>query len=123
MDWLEILKLAGSAVGGGAVGSLITQWSGWGVEVRRLKRQNRAQQIENWRQLIAALPVKSGWSHGDPECTALFRSPHFISLEHHLPGDLLRRLRAERTFVVGADFPRRELSELIANLEKRWDLI
>ena len=92
MDWLEIGKLAVSAIGGGAVGSLITQWSGWGVEKLKLKRQTRVQMIENWRQMIATLPQKGGWSVGDPDCAAVLRSPHFISLEHHLDPVLLDRI-------------------------------
>ena len=123
MDWLEIGKLAVSAIGGGAVGSLLTQWSGWGVEKQKLKRQARAQMIENSRQLITSLPRDTAWSIEDPACGAIFSSAHFISLEHHLPPDLLRKLRDSRTIIVGGDFPRRQLSEHVSKLEKEWGLI
>src|SRR5258708_17148225 len=94
--WTEILKYGFFAVGGGVVGSILTAWNGWGIEKRRLKRQQRGQLIENWRKLIATLPDNQAWSTGDPNCRAFLRSEHFISLEAHLPTDLLNRLRKER---------------------------
>jgi hypothetical protein len=121
--WVEGAKLLGTFIGGGVVGSDVTSWVNWGIEKRRLKQQHRTQLIQDWRQLIASLPVKGGWSHGDPDCLAMFRSPHFISLEHHLPRDLLGQLRALRTIVVGGDFPRRQLSEQVAKLERKWGLV
>ena len=123
MDWLEIAKYAGAALGGGFVGSILTAWNGWGIEKRRLLRQQRSQLIADWRKMIASLPDLGGWSGGDPACRAIVRSEAFASLEPHLPRDLLDRLRKERNLNVGADFPRRKLSERVAELEKEWGLI
>jgi len=51
------------------------------------------------------------------------RSEHFVSLEGHLPPDLLNKLRRENTIHVGGDFPRHELSKRVADLERRWGLV
>jgi hypothetical protein len=123
MDWLEIGKLVGSAIGGGAVGSLVTQWSGWGVEKLKLRRQARVQMIADWRKLIATAPDNGGWSSADPDCRKFLKSEHFASLEPHLPRDLLDRLRRHNTIFVSPDFPRRQLSERVAQLEQQWGLI
>jgi hypothetical protein len=58
-----------------------------------------------------------------PECRKLLKLEAFISLEGHLPKDLLNQIRHDRTTVVGADFPRRRLSEEVAKLEKSWGLV
>jgi hypothetical protein len=121
--WIEILKYGVSAIGGGVVGSILTAWNGWGIEKRRLKRQQRSQLIENWRKLIATLPDNGGWSAIDQNCRAFLRSEHFISLEAHLPTDLLNKLRRERSVHVEADFPRRTLSKYVADLERQWGLV
>jgi hypothetical protein len=121
--WSDVLKYVGSAVGGGVVGSILTAWNGWGIEQRRLRRQQRSQLIADWRKLIANLPDLGGWSSNDPACRTILRSEHFASLEPHLAADLLDRLRRERAVSVGADFPRRALSEAVATLERRWGLV
>jgi hypothetical protein len=120
---MEILKYGFSAIGGGVIGSILTAWNGWGIEKRRLKRQQRSQLVENWRKLIATLPDKGGWSAGDQDCRTFLRSEHFISLEAHLPTDLQDKLGRERTVHVGSNFPRRELSKRVADLERRWGLV
>ena len=89
MDWLEIAKYAGAALGGGFVGSILTAWNGWGIEKRRLLRQQRSQLIADWRKLIAVLPDIGGWSVDDPACRAIVRSEHFASLESASPRDLV----------------------------------
>jgi hypothetical protein len=119
----EILKYGSTALGGGVIGSILTAWNGWGIEQRRLRRQQRAQLVENWRKMIAMLPDNRAWNPGDPECREIIRSEHFLSLEPHLPKELARNIHNDRTIVVGGDFPRRALNKHVGDLERRWDLV
>jgi len=108
---------------GGVIGSGITAWVSWGIEKRKFRYRYRSKLIENWRGLIATLPDTGGWSLSDPASRAFLKSEHFISLELHLSPKLLGNLRAERMVTVGGDFPRRNLSEEVAKLERDWGLI
>jgi hypothetical protein len=110
-------------ISGGAVGFGLTAWIGWDIKKRELRLQQRRQQVEKWRALIAKFPDQGGWSGGGAREREFITSQEFASLEPHLDKDLLKKLRSERAMVVGHDFPRRALSEVIAKLEKQWKLI
>jgi hypothetical protein len=107
----------------GGAGGWLTAWIGWGVKKRELLLQERRERIKIWRALLAKLPDKDGWSGGGAAERTFINTGEFASLEPHLDHDLVKRLRAERTVIVGRDFPRKPLTEVIAKLERKWGLI
>jgi hypothetical protein len=123
IDWIAVVKYGSTFFGGSLFGSIVTAWNKWGIEKRRLKRQQRAHYIENWRKMIATLPDTGSWSIDHPSCRAILRSEHFLSLEPHLPRELSRKIRSDKTIIVGADFPRIVLTDHVGDLERRWGLV
>lgn len=45
----------GAGLATGVVGSLAAPWANWGIEKRRLKRQQRVKRIEEWRDGVENL--------------------------------------------------------------------
>lgn len=56
MNW-NIEAMITGAISGGAIGamaSLLSPWSTWGVEKKRLQREDRKSRIYAWRQMVSA---------------------------------------------------------------------
>lgn len=139
MDWLEIGKIVASAIGGGAVGSLVTQWSGWGIEKRKQRLQRRRELITGWR--LELLPLIAS-SHDTPEIwigprqTKVLSSPFYASLRPHLSEAAVKEIEDPQVRLVlrrpGAppsgdhwsyQFPLKIFVDEIARIERYWNLV
>jgi hypothetical protein len=109
---------------GGAAG-LFTTWARWGVEKRRMRIQRRQQLLDRWRKELLA--VEGGVKHdGGVNKYPFMRVPLYASLRPHLSKEFVEELERKglRGIVGGeSDFPRRELIEEIARIEKKWKLV
>lgn len=116
ISWLS--GVAG-AIGGlitGTIASLVAPWSQWGVEKRRLRREERRAMLEAARQLISVL--------SDPRS---FRdTPEYSRLRPYLSEKLRGHFEGEAiAVVVGEDRGGLTawLFDEIAQLEKTWGIV
>jgi hypothetical protein len=106
------------AIGGlitGVVASLVAPWSQWGVEKRRLRREERRKILEAARKLISFSDARS--FRDTPECARL---------RPYLSDKLRKDFEGEAIVVVvgrGRGSPAIWLLDEITQLEKKWGLV
>ena len=126
MEWAIVADLI-KIVGGGAIGSVLTAWFGWGIEKQRMRVQRRRDYVDTWRREL--LPAFDGpQEHGGGSMKYPFmRLPAYASLRPHLRKDFVKQLeQSARTIVLAREgdvFPRRELIEEIGRIEREWKLV
>jgi len=132
----------------GAVGSLFAPWVNWGVEKRRLRRQERSDQVAEWRAGVDALrktedevspiiPFPGGpgrppsqlvvsTGHGDPLSADVGWMGWFLSLRPHLSSPAraqVDRLRNQRIAERGHGTLPGLLMDEINRIAKGWGLV
>jgi hypothetical protein len=107
------------AIGGlitGVVASLVAPWSQWGVEKRRLRREERRNILEATRKLISMLS----------DARSFRDTPEYARLRPYL-SDKLRRDFEGEAIVVAVGQGRGSLAiwllDEITQLEKKWGLV
>ena len=131
---LEVTKLVSS----GAIGGVVGAWSAWGVEKRRSKLAYRRELVKSWRQMVFDVTRTYENLHAqDVSFTELIeRREAYYSLKPHLPSETLDALKAEKnkknievvtdarkTTVNPPDRLVGLLTDDIARIERRWDLV
>ena len=111
----------------GGAGGIITIYGQWGIEKRRQKLQARREIVSEWRKtLIPLLIAKPETSVGGSASKHTFMDHEsYASLRPHLKPELVRKLESSTIHVVlgGPPFPRNEIIEEIARIEREWQLI
>jgi hypothetical protein len=116
ISWLS--GVAG-AIGGlitGTVASLVAPWSQWGVEKRRLRREERRAMLEAARRLISVLS----------DARSFRDTPEYSRLRPYLSDKLRGDFEGEAIVVVIGE-ARGNLAvwllDEIAQLEKKWGIV
>ena len=143
IDWIKVAEMAYPWVAG-TVLPLTTPWFAWKISRYRETDAYRRELVKEWRrELLDPLkylddPNSSGSiDHLDDQEVAdkLLAKPSYRSLERHLSEEFKRRVRelANPILIVGraggGRTPRppphifNVLSDEIARIEKRWDLV
>ena len=117
-DLLWLPGVAG-AIGGlitGVVASLVAPWSQWGVEKRRLRREERRNMLEAARKLISVLS----------DARSFRDTPEYARLRPYLSDKLRKDFEGEAIVVVvgqGRGSLAIWLLDEITQLEKKWGLV
>ena len=106
----------------GGAGGLITGYANWGIEKQRQRLTRRRELVTGWRMNLLPM-LGEGPIDWDAIKGKILASPYYASLRPHLSAELVGKIRAERTFFVGGDFPRTALIEEIGRIEKKWKLV
>ena len=114
----EALNAAAIGLLTGALGSLVAPWVNWGVEKRRLKRDDRKAAISRWRGNAQGIWI--------PHAERAFPSSDgFNAMKPHLSSETIGAIEA--WVVAPSEDLRIEVQRLLnadlAALERKWELI
>jgi uncharacterized membrane-anchored protein YhcB (DUF1043 family) len=121
-DWTTVAVAAVTGLGSGAVASLLTPWSQWGVDKRRQQRAARTKLVDDWRAMVARHLHNGG--------AQIIDDADYLKLRRHLSPERLKRLELSGrhfTFREGAEGISAHdrlsaVTEEIDRLEREWGL-
>ncbi len=123
MDWVEIGKYAGTALGSFFTGSIASGYFTYKLEYWKELRQKRRELVAEWRKLIDMENVgRVGFASSR---YPFMDDPAFHSLYPHLSEEFKKPLFSEAIYLYQGPkvFPRDYLRDEIARIEKVWGLI
>jgi hypothetical protein len=123
-DLLDLgAKYALPALLGGASGLLVI-FANWGIEKRRMRIQRRQQLVDSWRRdLLPKLEGPQQLGKGTRKYDFM-RTPEYASLRPHLNAKLIKDLEGPALRIdFAGEFPRGQLIEEIARIEREWKLV
>jgi hypothetical protein len=115
------------------VAGIVVLWAKWDIDKRRMRVQRRQQLVNAWRaELLPKLQGDQVLGRGT-EKYPFMRTPEYASLRPYLKAELLAKLEDPTTHInvhqkdgritVIGDFPRKEIIEEIARIERGWKLV
>ena len=125
-DLLKALRNVSPAIAAGAIGSFLTEWTKWGIESRRDRREARRNLIREARDILGAAPPKADFRETSlyfqllPYLSGKTRSTMTSTLQKD--GSEVIELVAEANKVVVDPYADLILQDL-AQLERRWGVI
>lgn len=121
-------------VGGVGIGGIASLWIKWGIEKQRMRIERRQKLVDAWRTVLLPKMEDAQALEKGTRKYPFMRTPEYASLRSHLPPKLvamiedsaihinMRQNDGHITDVIG-DFPRKQILEEIARIERKWKLV